>query len=192
VRVIAGRLRGRRVHAPRSDTVRPTYDRVRESIFAVLEPDIEEASVLDLFAGSGILGIESLSRGARRVTFVERNRQVLAVVERNVRELGLADQSRLICGDALRLLGGTLPGTPFDIVFVDPPYAERIAPKVLGLLGRWAGLAAGGSVVVEHGRSESLAEHYGGLIRRRTKRYGDTDVDIYQARCDQPTAREVE
>jgi 16S rRNA (guanine966-N2)-methyltransferase len=192
VRVIAGRLRGRRVNAPKSGAVRPTYDRVRESIFGILDPSLSDASVLDLFAGSGILGIESLSRGAASVTFVEQDPRVLALIERNVTELALTRQCRLVRGDACRLLRGALPGAPFDLVFVDPPYAERLTPAILALLGGWAGLAAGGMVVAEHGANEDLDDGYGDLARIRTKRYGDTAVDIYEALDDQHTTREEE
>ncbi len=176
MRIIAGRLRGRRVDAPDSCAVRPTYDRVRESVFGILDPILAGARVLDLFAGSGALGLESLSRDAEAATFVEVEPRVLRVVEANVERLGVRDRSRLVRGDATRLLEGAVPGGPFDVVFVDPPYASGLAGKALELLGRWDGLAPSATVVVEHGRGEDVLDSYGRLDVVRRKRYGDTEV----------------
>ena len=124
MRVIAGRLRGRTIHTPPTDSVRPTYDRVRESLFGIIEPKLPAAAVLDLFAGSGSLGIESLSRGAASATFVEKDPRILRVTSRNVEELGLRGACRTVRGDAVKLLAGAMPGGPFNVVFVDPPYAS--------------------------------------------------------------------
>lgn len=120
MRVIAGELRGRRLQAPGGESTRPMLDRVRESLFATLQPWIEGAMVLDLFAGSGALGIEALSRGARRVRFVERGSRAAQCLAANVAELGLDDAVELVRGDALsRAAWGERPA---DIVFFDSPY----------------------------------------------------------------------
>ena len=120
MRVIAGELRGRRLKAPEGEGTRPMLDRVREALFATLQPWLEGAFVLDLFAGSGVLGIEALSRGARRVRFVERNAGVCQCLESNVAELGLDDAVELVRGDALQRF--SWGDRPADIVFLDSPY----------------------------------------------------------------------
>jgi 16S rRNA (guanine(966)-N(2))-methyltransferase RsmD len=180
MRVIAGRLRGATIRTPGTDAVRPTYDRVRESLFSIIEPNIEGAAVLDLFAGSGSLGIECLSRGAASATFVERDRSVLAVVRKNLEALDLRELSRAIRGDAIRLLGRGLPGAPYDIVFVDPPYASGLAVEALRLLGEGELLSDGALVVVEYETGRPPPESTGRLSLVRTKTYGTTEVGFYE------------
>ena len=183
MRVIAGRLRGSIIRAPAGNAVRPTYDRVRESVFSIIEPAIDGAAVLDLFAGSGSLGIESLSRGSNRATFVEIDRGVLGVVRENVERLGLAEQCRLIGGDALAVLERAVPGGPFDIAFVDPPYSSGLAPRALELLAAERHLADEAIVVVERASSDTLPTVVGRLGLFRSKKYGSTAVDFYETRA---------
>lgn len=120
MRVIAGELRGRRLKAPEGEATRPMLDRVRESLFGTLQPWLEGAFVLDLFAGSGSLGIEALSRGARHARFVERGPQAFQCLVGNIAELELDDAVELVRGDALH--PGSWGERPFDIVFLDSPY----------------------------------------------------------------------
>ncbi|MEE2664494.1 MAG: 16S rRNA (guanine(966)-N(2))-methyltransferase RsmD [Myxococcota bacterium] len=172
MRVIAGRLRSRRLRAsPRG--VRPTADRVRESLFAALG-DVEGARVLDLFAGTGALGIEALSRGASRAVFVERARASLAVLRGNLADLELGAESQVLSIDAqraLRLLAERKER--FDLVLVDPPYAAGLQAAVLESLLRLGLVTPGGSVVVERAKRDPLllAE---GWLRERERTYGDT------------------
>ncbi|HEY5194595.1 MAG TPA: 16S rRNA (guanine(966)-N(2))-methyltransferase RsmD, partial [Solirubrobacteraceae bacterium] len=125
MRVISGRLGGRRLSAPRGRTTRPTSDRVREALFSMLGA-IDGASVLDLFAGTGALGIEALSRGAARALFVERDTAAVAALRGNLAQLGLAEpQARVRVGDALEALRAARgAGETYDLVFVDPPYSQ--------------------------------------------------------------------
>lgn len=181
MRVIAGRLRGRRIDAPAGGSVRPTYDRVRESIFGTIGVEVEDARVLDLFAGSGSLGIECLSRGARSATFVEIDPAVAAVARSNVERLGLGAQSTFIVSDAIRFLSRNLPGEPFHLVFLDPPYGSGLADRALSLLGTWDGARPGALVVAEHGADEELRESLGALRRIGQRRYGATGVDLFRA-----------
>jgi 16S rRNA (guanine(966)-N(2))-methyltransferase RsmD len=155
---------------------------VRESVFSILDPFLENAAVLDLFAGSGSLGIESLSRGASTATFVEADRRVASVIEDNVNRLGLREQSRLVRGDALTVLEGTLPGGPFDVIFADPPYSTGLAQRSLEMLGGSWLPALSGVVVVEHDRGDELPDTAGRLSRFRTRSYGGTVVDFYEVR----------
>ena len=184
MRVIAGVLRGSVIRAPAGAAVRPTYDRVRESVFSIIEPSLAGAAVLDLFAGSGSLGIESLSRGSNRATFVEIDRGVLGVVRENVERLGLAGQCRLIEGDALAVLERAVPGGPFDVAFVDPPYSSGLASRVLELLAASGHLADEAVVVVEHASADTLPEIVGRLGLFRSRRYGSTAVDFYEVRVE--------
>ena len=183
MRVIAGQLRGFVIRAPAGSVARPTYDRVRESVFSIIEPTIDGAAVLDLFAGSGSLGIESLSRGANRATFVEIDPAILSVVRGNVERLGLAGQCRLIRGDALTVLKRAVPGGPFNIAFVDPPYSSGLAARALELLADGGNLAHEAIVVVEHASADTLPEVVGRLGLSRSKRYGSTAVDFYETRA---------
>ena len=183
MRVIAGRLRGSVIRVPGTGDVRPTYDRVRESVFSIIEPLLDGAAVLDLFAGSGSLGIESLSRGSKRATFIEIDKRVLRVVRENVERLGLAEKCRLIGGDALAVLRRAVPGGPFDIAFVDPPYSSGLALRALELLATSGSLADEVIVVVERASSDTLPEVVGRLDLFRSERYGSTAVDFYETRA---------
>jgi len=170
------------VDPPRGLGVRPTYDRVRESLFAIIEPRLDGASVLDLFAGTGILGIESLSRGARSATFVEVDRRVVSTLARTIGRLGIAGECTVRRGDVLRYLSRRPARNRFDVVFADPPYEAGLAERALELLGAWQGLAPFALVVVEHESRLDLPEASGVLVRTRTEGYGTTALDFYEAR----------
>jgi 16S rRNA (guanine966-N2)-methyltransferase len=178
MRVIAGSLRGRRLTAPRGQRrTRPTSDRVREALFAMLG-DVEGARVLDLFAGTGALGIEALSRGARQAAFVECDRAALQALRANLSACGLAGpDAEVHAGEALAALGAAeRRGETYDLVFVDPPYAQ--ARELEGpLSARLPGvLEPSARVVVESDRRSPLAL---ALEPRRERRYGDTLITIY-------------
>lgn len=176
MRVIAGEFRGRRLASARTRGLRPTADRVREALFSILGAAVEGARVLDLYAGTGALALEALSRGARAATCVERSPAALAALERNVRELGLADRVTIVRGDALayaRRLHGE--SDRFDVVFCDPPYADPPAPILADVVGgSWWTTAA----VLEHPGSRSPAAPAG--LSADTRRYGDTGVTIFR------------
>jgi len=190
VRVIAGSLKGRTIRTLDGSDVRPTYDRVRESLFSMLEPRLLDARVLDLFAGSGSLGIEALSRGASGAVFVEQRNDVVGLLERNISSLGLEEDSLVVRGDALKLArDGRIPGGPFDIVFVDPPYASGDAGRALVILPPL--VAPGGLVVVEQaatpGRPRGELDEaddipdYAGFEEIRRRRYGSAEIIFYQS-----------
>jgi 16S rRNA (guanine966-N2)-methyltransferase len=171
MRVVAGTHRGRRLHRPPSSTARPTADRVREALFAMLG-DVGGARVLDLFAGSGALGIEALSRGASSATFVDRSRAALAVVERNLSELGL--EGEVHRSDALAFLDR---GAAYDLVFLDPPYdcAVRMGAS---LAERLPGSLSENAVIVTESDKRRPLELPLPVIRERA--YGDTRVVIHR------------
>jgi 16S rRNA (guanine966-N2)-methyltransferase len=172
VRVVAGEFKGRRLEAPRGMRTRPTADRVREALFSMLG-DVSGARVLDLFAGSGALGIEALSRGAASAVFVERDPRAAAAIERNLSSLGLDE--RVLRQDALRFLARAEGGT-FDLVFCDPPYdsASRLAGPLAERLP--ALTAEGARIVIESDKRRPL-ELPLPLVKERT--YGDTRIAIH-------------
>lgn len=178
LRVIAGRLGGRRLSAPRGRTTRPTADRVREALFSMLG-GIDGASVLDLFAGSGALGIEALSRGAEHALFVERDAAAVATLRGNLAQLGLEDsEARVRVGDALSALrAARRAGETYDLVFVDPPYsqARELERGLSALLP--ALLAPDARVVVESDRRAPVELP---LDVEQRKRYGDTTITIHR------------
>ena len=186
MRIIAGTLRSRTLEAPPGLATRPTSDRLRETLFNVLAPRIEGAAFLDLYAGSGAVGIEALSRGAAQVVFVERAPAALKVMRANLARLGLTAGFHIQPGSVAAYLRRARTGhTPvFDLVFLDPPYdAANEYAATLGLLGGAASglLAAGALVIAEHRRKERLDERYGGLLRARLLEQGDASLSFYAA-----------
>ena len=181
MRIIAGTYRSRVLAAPPGMATRPTSDRLRETLFNVLAPRMESAAFLDLYAGSGAVGLEALSRGAGSVTFVERAQPALKALRANLAALGIASGFRVQAGSIapfLRNAGGNV----FDVVFLDPPYdAETEYETVLGLLGGAAAgaLAPGAVVVAEHRRKRRLEDAYGTLMRSRLLEQGDAALSFY-------------
>jgi 16S rRNA (guanine(966)-N(2))-methyltransferase RsmD len=180
LRVIAGELRGRRIEVPKRSDIRPTYDRVRESLFSIIGPRMEGARVLDLFAGTGSLGIESLSRGARSATFVERDPDVASVLALNIERLGLKPESTVLRQAVGAFLKRRSSATRFDIVFADPPYDSGLAERVLEMLGSWDGLSPDSLVVVEHRAGTELPARSGRLAAVRKERYGTIEVEFFE------------
>jgi 16S rRNA (guanine966-N2)-methyltransferase len=173
MRVVAGVAKGRRLVAPKGDAVRPTADRVKEALFSTLQPVVGRAHVLDLFAGSGALGLEALSRGAASVTFVERDRAALEALRRNVAIVGLPG-AEIVAGPAARALAGELTGAPFDLVVADPPYRFPDHELAALLEATVATLAAGAVVVVERDARSGRVPWPPQLQPGAPRRYGDT------------------
>ena len=183
MRIIGGHDRGRRLRAPRGQTTRPTADRVRVSLFDVLGPAVAGTRVLDLFAGTGAVGIEALSRGAARVVFVEKDQAALRALRANLAALGASRAAaRVMAGDVLHVLGD-LPAQeePFDLVFIDPPYATSLAGRVLAALAAARICRAGGEVIVQHSTRTALPSVQGFVDHRRARRFGDTALTFLRA-----------
>jgi len=187
MRVIAGTLRRRLLEAPEGLATRPTSDRLRETLFNVLAPRIEGARFLDLYAGSGAVGVEAVSRGATKVVLVEQAAPALKVLRTNLESLGLRGDVRVDAVSVAVFLRRACPPSStmrFDVVFLDPPYdaAEEYA-LVLGLLGgETSGLLAEGAVVIaEHRSKEKLEDRYGTLSRSRFLEQGDAALSFYEA-----------
>ena len=175
MRVITGSARGRRLTAPEGEAVRPTYSRVKEAMFSIVQFDIEGRRVLDLFAGSGQLGIEALSRGAQSCVFVDIGKTALGTVFENLKATGLSDRAALMNADALSYLGSCRE--PFDLVFLDPPYASGLLEKALLLLPQV--LNKGACVVCETSSETVLPDTLDTLTAKRYK-YGATALWIYR------------
>jgi 16S rRNA (guanine966-N2)-methyltransferase len=170
MRIVSGRWRGRLIQAPADDRVRPTADRVREAWMSILQNDIPRARVLDLFAGSGALGLEALSRGAARVDFVELSGRSLRALRSNIDALGAASEATVHRGDALRFIDKLSAGA-YDLALADPPYGLGLGERVAA---RWLAVPFADVLAVEHGVRETLPP--GGDVRR----YGDTAITFYR------------
>jgi 16S rRNA (guanine(966)-N(2))-methyltransferase RsmD len=188
MRIIGGTLRSRRLEAPAGLATRPTSDRLRETLFNVLAPRIEGARFLDLFAGSGGVGLEAHSRGATRVEFVERSAAALAVLRKNLAGLGIGlgigSGVSIHAGSVGQVLRRMRTDAAFDLVFLDPPYdAADAYEATLGLLGGGlAGLLAPGALVIaEQRKKEKLEVRYGALQRTRLLEQGDAALSFYAA-----------
>jgi 16S rRNA (guanine(966)-N(2))-methyltransferase RsmD len=190
MRVIAGSARGHRLAGPPAGApTRPTSDKVKEALFNVLGEAVLDARVLDLFAGTGALGIEALSRGAHHATFVEADRGLCDTIRRNLVTVGLAGRATVVCRD-VRRAGGALGTEPFELVLIDPPYEKGLEREAIALLVGAKLLAPGALVVVEHASREAPVLPPGAedaLALERTRVYGDTALTVYIARAPLPT-----
>ena len=176
MRIITGKARGTRLETLEGEATRPTTERVKEALFSVIQFDIEGRRILDLFAGSGQLGIEALSRGATGCVFVDQNKESTEVIRRNLKAAGLTANTQVLSTDALSYL--VRPQDHFDIVFLDPPYfaglMESVLEKVEPLVNQ------GGMVICETDRKADLPSSVGRLSLARTYQYGKTQVWLYR------------
>jgi 16S rRNA (guanine(966)-N(2))-methyltransferase RsmD len=183
VRVIAGTLKGRRLVTPRGNLTRPTADQVRIALMDTLMPYLPESDVLDLFAGAGGVGIEALSRGAARATFVECDRRAAHALRQNLEALGLQAVTRVLVMDVERALPRlAAAGERFDVVFLDPPYETALVPETLEWLGDGRLTRPGAMVVAQHftKRAPALAP-LPALTRTRARRFGETTLTFFRA-----------
>ena len=178
MRVIAGRLKGRRLEGPRWDGLRPTSDALRETLFNILGPRVAGARVLDGYAGTGALGIEALSRGAAHVTFVENDRRALALITRNLAACAVTGGYTIVASGA-ETVSARLSGQRFDVILLDPPYAVgSLGDVVAGVQGV---LAPGGVLVLEHAARAVPPARAGDLVLVRRVRAGDSALGFYAA-----------
>jgi 16S rRNA (guanine(966)-N(2))-methyltransferase RsmD len=180
MRVIAGTLKGRRLKSPTWEGLRPTSDRLRETLFNILAPRIRGARVLDVFAGTGALGIEAMSRGASTVTFIEGDRRAHALIAENLAHCGLSNGCVIIRASVARgldALRADPAAVTFDIVLLDPPYDQR--PDAI-LTNMTASVAPGGLVVLEHARKQPAPDTIPGLVRVRQVVSGDSMLSFYE------------
>lgn len=181
MRIIAGTAKGRHLKSLKSG-LRPTSDRMRESLFSMLAERVAGARFLDLYAGVGTVGLEALSRGAAEAVFVESHRPAVRLIEENAAACGFADRAFTLAIPVERALALLRrQGRPFDLIFVDPPYGRGEAAGALGRLGQHPELLAPeGLLIVQHSRHEELPEGIGPLVRMRQTRFGETVVDVFR------------
>ena len=176
MRIIAGTLKGRKLDAPTWDGLRPTSDKLRETLFNVLAPKIEGARVVDGYAGTGAVGIEALSRGASHVTFVERDRRAAALIEANLKKCRIESGYAIIQTSVLQAIERLRNETPFDVILLDPPYASdfhEALPHVGDIV------KPDGVVILEHARKAEAPAAAGRLTRVREVKSGDSTLTFY-------------
>jgi len=181
MRVIGGERKGRRLLVPKGQAVRPTAARVKESLFNILPRDFSGMKVLDLFAGTGSLSIEALSRGAAKAVLVDASARSATTSRENLRRLGLAEKTEVWIAPAPRALKSLAKrGEIFDMIFLDPPYDQGLVEPSLKLLGRGMLLGDTGTIVAEHSTREAVSPRYGSLVLNDQRRYGDTLLSFFK------------
>jgi 16S rRNA (guanine(966)-N(2))-methyltransferase RsmD len=187
MRIVTGKFKGREIISPpKSIELRPTSDRVREAIFDVIRFNIADSVFLDLFAGSGAIGIEAISEGARFAVFVEKNPVALRVIKKNIKMLGIENQTLIIKQDVLNFIKSPFSfesfKEKFDFVFLDPPYASKLAGQTMQALVNFPFLKSDSIIIAEHSDGEILPEELKGtnsFKRFREKKYGNIAVSYY-------------
>ena len=179
VRVISGKAKGKRLKAP--SRARPLTDQAKEALYNIIRQRVVEARFLDLFAGSGAVGIEALSRGAKAAAFVEKHRQAVNIIRENLVETGLSDLAEVYALDVLRainLLGKNQK--KFDIIYIGAPYDDPTLEKVMEKLTEVDLLSQGGLLIAEHRKQHKINQEYGSLKATRESRYGETVLTFYE------------
>ncbi len=179
VRVISGSARGLKLNTPGDDRVRPTTDRVKESMFNIVQDWVYDSQVLDLFAGSGALGIEALSRGASQAVFCDNSLDSIKIIKSNIEKARVVDRSQIVSGDFKRCLRDMeAKNQSFDMIFVDPPYYEGLFEEVLDTIRSCKILKKDGIVIVEHDAKKPIGQ-VEGLEVYKEKKYGITMLTFY-------------
>ncbi len=178
MRIIAGEFKGRRLVTPDNNDIRPTSDKVREAVFSILMNDIYGAKCLDLFAGTGGVGLEALSRGASQCVFSDSSRDAVRIINENIKRCGAGERARIITGDYRKVLGSLRE--KFDLIFLDPPYRAGLTESCLGMVGSLDLLASAGIIVAEREAGVSLPDELCGFIKIKTRKYGKTGVDFFR------------
>ena len=189
MRVITGSARGRRLKELEGMETRPTTDRVKEGLFSIIQFDIEGRRVLDLFAGTGQLGIECLSRGAASAVFVDRRADAVKLIKENLKVTDLTDRARVVSGDSMEFLKSLRE--KFDLIFLDPPYAAGLLEPAIAHIARFDILAPHGIIVAEHPAGTVLPALSAPYRLHRTYRYGTIGLSIYRRDQDQQNGESV-
>jgi len=188
LRVIGGALRGRRLTTQRGESIRPTSDRIKESIFNILGAQIEGEVVLDLFAGTGNLGIEALSRGARKVLFVEKERKAVSLIQKNLLMCGLEASAEILMSDVHRAIGVLhRRGELFDVILMDPPYGRGFVALTLRKLQSRRIYHERSILVLQHDRREPLPDPVGEWNLLQQRKIGDTILSILTPKSESST-----
>lgn len=183
MRIISGKYKGQQLVSFQASHLRPTTDRVKESMFNILQSDIDGARVLDLFSGTGNLGLESLSRGAREVFFVEKNRKSLDLIERNIEKLKVTEPHRIVVSDVISYIK-KFNDEPFDVIFADPPFTEAMAHDVMLAASQSALFLPHTIMAIESARREKIEDDYNTLVRYDVREFGDKVLSFFKRKED--------
>jgi len=178
LRIISGKYKGQLVSF-KADHIRPTTDRVKESMFNILVGDMEDARVLDLFSGTGSLGIEALSRGAKSLTMVEKNRKSVDIMRANIKKFAISEPIEIIQKDVISFLK-TYSGPPFDVIFADPPFTEEMADEVMIAASNSSIFHEHSLMTIESGRREKIVDDYGKIFRYDVREFGDKFLSFFK------------
>lgn len=179
MRIIAGDYKGRKLEAPYGNDIRPTTDKVKEAIFSILMPYTEDAVFVDLFSGTGGLGLEALSRGAKLCYFCDKDRSAISLIKGNIEKCGAEEYSKVVQGDYMKLLH-RLEGEKVDVILMDPPYDSGLYEKALNAIDSLDLLGDEGIIVAEHPKDITLPESVGKLGMTKERSYGKVILSIYQ------------
>ena len=180
MKVISGILKGRKIEGYNIDGTRPTMDRVKESLFGIIQNNIKDSIVLDLFAGSGQLGIEAISNGAKQCYFIDNNKEVIKILNKNISNLNIKDKSIVILSDWKKALNNFRDkNIKFDLIFIDPPYDYDVSEKILNKVSEYNLLSESGLIILEH-HNLKLKDNYNNLSLYKEKKYGNKSVNIYK------------
>ena len=180
MKVLSGLLKGRKIEGYNIDGTRPTMDRVKESLFGMIQDYIKDSIVLDLFAGSGQLGIETISNGAKLCYFVDNNIEVIKTINKNITNLKIKESSKVILSDWKRSLNDfSNQNIKFDLIFIDPPYDYDVYEKILEKVSNLNLLNEDGLIILEH-HNLKLKDKYNNLTLYKQKKYGNKSVNIYK------------
>lgn len=178
MRIISGKYRGKEVFGYQLEGTRPTQDRIKESVFAMIQNEVRDAKVLDLFAGTGNLGLEALSNGARHCTFVDNNQKAVQTIKKNIHNLNIpTDQHKVILSDYQAFLNQDKES--YDVIFLDPPYRYTVLPELLNDLVTKGKITSGGIVVCEYEQG-NLIESVQNLVQIKDRKYGYKRITIYK------------
>lgn len=181
MRVITGIAKGRKLKAPKGLETRPTSDRIKEALFNIIGSRVIDVNFLDLYAGTGAIGIEALSRGAVKAVFVEKNPNTVKIIKENLQTTGLLEQAEILVQEAdraIKIIAGK--GEKFEIIFIDPPYLKDLEKASLTLIDNNSLLAPGGLVITESSKLDIMPQEVGQLRMFRQEKYGDTVLTFYQ------------
>ena len=181
MRVISGKARGLKLNTPKNEDVRPTTDRVKESLFNIINFYVMDNNILDLFAGTGSLGIECLSRGAHKCVFVDKSKESMAIVKSNIKKARVENESTVLNLDFKSAINSlALKKEKFDVIFMDPPYYENMFIECLKSIDKFNLLDEDGIIVVEHDTKDLFEDSIGRLNKSREKKYGNTTLTFYK------------
>jgi len=182
MRIVGGKYKGHHLVSFQASHIRPTTDRVKESLFNIWQNDVPEARVLDLFCGTGSLGLEALSRGARETIFVDKNPKSIDILRKNIQKLKINEPHQIITKDALSY-AKSFQGDPFDLIFIDPPFTQEMAHDVMLSVAASKLFHERTLISIESGRREKIEDDYGTLYRYDVREFGDKFLSLFQPKA---------